>query len=195
MKPRTFFISDTHFGHANILKFEPKNRPFKTIEEHDEKIVKTWNHYIRPFDVVYHMGDIGMKCTSEYMKSIFDRLNGVKILIRGNHDKYTDGSLYRLGFSAILQEAKVRINKNTIVKVSHYPYLEGELDQLDYVPNSPELRPTDEGMWLLHGHSHGNTPKIVRETKVINLCWDHWKKPVSVKEIIKIIKEKESENH
>lgn len=189
MRRRTYFISDTHFGHAKILEFEPINRPFKTIEGHDEFIVRQWNHYIRDCDIVYHMGDIGMKCSSAYMKKIFSQLNGTKILIRGNHDKYTDGSLYNLGFSAILQEAKVRINKKTIVKVSHYPYLETDLDQLEYVPAHPALRPVKENIWLLSGHSHGNTPKIDPEKKMINLCWDHWKRPVSAEEIINIIKD------
>ncbi|MHA1669790.1 MAG: metallophosphoesterase [Promethearchaeota archaeon] len=191
MKRRVYFISDTHFGHANILKFEPVNRPFKTIEDHDRAIIRQWNHYIKDTDIVYHMGDIGMKCRSEYMKKIFDQLNGIKILIRGNHDKYTDSAIHWLGFTTIVQEAKIRLNKHRIVKVSHYPYLETEKG-LDYVPAYPELRPTDEGIWLLHGHSHGNSPMIVPEKKMINLCWDHWKRPVSAEELISIIDKEEN---
>ena len=189
MKINTWIISDTHFGHENILKFEPINRPYKTIEEHDIKIIKQWNHYIKPTDVVYHLGDIGMKCTKTYMKDIFKQLNGTKILVRGNHDKYTDGSIYELGFSAILQEAKLKIGKKTIIKLSHYPYIEAELDQLEYTPRYPELRPAKEDMWLVHGHSHGNTPQIDVALKQINICWDHWHRPVRTEEILKIIQE------
>lgn len=81
----TFFISDTHFGHANILKYEPQHRPFATIEEHDEELVRRWNSVVRPKDTVWHLGDV------LFGVEAFDtlgRLNGTKNLILGNHDKY-----------------------------------------------------------------------------------------------------------
>lgn len=80
-----FFISDTHFGHKNIIQFEPMHRPFKTIGEHDAELIRRWNSVVTPKDMVYHLGDFAFsKKALEYAA----QLNGKKILIMGNHDCY-----------------------------------------------------------------------------------------------------------
>ena len=53
---KTFFISDLQFGHKNCLAFD--NRPFKTIEEHDEQLIKRWNNVVGEADDIWIMGDI-----------------------------------------------------------------------------------------------------------------------------------------
>lgn len=82
-----FLISDTHFGHENILKFTKpdgsKLRDFHYIEEMDEHIIYCWNSVVKPADKVYHLGDVTMH---KQDFSIMDRLNGHKRLVRGNHD-------------------------------------------------------------------------------------------------------------
>ncbi len=45
-----FYISDWHYGHANVLAFD--NRPFKTIEEMDNALVERWNAVVKPGDTV-----------------------------------------------------------------------------------------------------------------------------------------------
>lgn len=85
-----FFISDTHFGHANILTFTRDNgttkvRPeFATVEEMDETMIARWNARVRPTDHVYHCGDVAMYRPS--LLKVMPRLRGHKRLIRGNHD-------------------------------------------------------------------------------------------------------------
>lgn len=79
----TFFISDTHFGHANILKFEPYARPFPDIRTHDIELVCRWNSVVRKKDIVYHLGDFAMGSQGI---EIAAHLNGDKRLIMGNHD-------------------------------------------------------------------------------------------------------------
>lgn len=82
-----FFISDTHFGHANILNFTTyegeRLRHFDTVEEMDEHMVKQWNDTVGPNDTVYHLGDVTMNAK---FLPIVGRLNGRKKLVRGNHD-------------------------------------------------------------------------------------------------------------
>lgn len=73
-----YFISDPHFGHSNILKFE--RNEFKSIEEHDAFIVASINKVVTKFDTLYLLGDIGE------LENV-TKLNGKKILIMGNHDK------------------------------------------------------------------------------------------------------------
>lgn len=84
--PKTMFISDLHFGHKNVLSFD--NRPFSTIEEHDQKLIENWNKRVSADDSVWILGDIsfhGPKKTLEILK----QLNGHKYLIKGNHDWQT----------------------------------------------------------------------------------------------------------
>lgn len=81
----TFFIADTHFGHENIIKYEPVLRPFATIEEHNEELIKRWNAKVTPNDTVWHLGDVLFKQPSF---SILSRLNGMKRLVLGNHDHF-----------------------------------------------------------------------------------------------------------
>jgi calcineurin-like phosphoesterase family protein len=92
--PEVFFIGDTHFGHKNILKYEPdarqykefsSSRPFKDIDEHDEYLVSEWNKVVSPLDIVFHLGDF---CMGKKSIEIASCLNGRKRLILGNHDVY-----------------------------------------------------------------------------------------------------------
>lgn len=81
----TYFISDTHFGHKNILEYEKEARPFDSLEEMNEKIIENWNKTVRPKDVVFHLGDFAF---GKFNINIAERLNGRKKLVLGNHDVY-----------------------------------------------------------------------------------------------------------
>ena len=90
--PSVFLIADTHFGHKGMCTFTrndgtTKLRPFDTVEEMDEFMVKAWNDKVKPTDKVYHLGDVVINKKS---LPIMDRLNGDKVLIRGNHDIFHD---------------------------------------------------------------------------------------------------------
>jgi calcineurin-like phosphoesterase family protein len=75
------FIADLHFGHGNMAI----KRGFTTVEEHDEYIITKWNSVVNKRDITYILGDITMEKTSSYY--LLDRLNGIKKVILGNHDK------------------------------------------------------------------------------------------------------------
>lgn len=83
-----FFISDTHYGHENACTLFKRIdgsplRPFSCAQECDQYQEEQWNKTVRPNDKIYHLGDITM--SKKYLP-ILDRLNGEKVLIRGNHD-------------------------------------------------------------------------------------------------------------
>jgi calcineurin-like phosphoesterase family protein len=86
--PETWFISDTHFGHKNIIEYEPEARPFKDVKEMNEYIIHRWNDVVRDVDLVYHLGDF---CFGKDNVDIAGRLKGRKILVMGNHDNYSSG--------------------------------------------------------------------------------------------------------
>lgn len=81
----TWFTSDSHFNHKNILEYEKEKRPFKTIEEMNEVLIDNWNSVVLPRDRVYHLGDF---CLSKHSIELAARLNGRKRLILGNHDTH-----------------------------------------------------------------------------------------------------------
>lgn len=85
MSIETWFISDTHFGHKNILEYQKNNRPFSSLNEMHEVMIERWNGVVKPKDNVWHLGDVAF---GKANLDILARLNGVKRLIMGNHDHY-----------------------------------------------------------------------------------------------------------
>jgi calcineurin-like phosphoesterase family protein len=89
--PAVFLTSDTHFGHTGVCRFTnsdgSKMRPWTDPDEMDEEMVKRWNDRVRPNDKVYHLGDVVI---NRKALKIMSRLNGDKVLIRGNHDIFRD---------------------------------------------------------------------------------------------------------
>ena len=73
-----YFTSDLHLGHRNIIRL--CNRPFATIEEMDETLIRNWNAKVTNGDTVYILGDLlfrNEKSAEEYLK----QLKGKKHLI------------------------------------------------------------------------------------------------------------------
>jgi calcineurin-like phosphoesterase family protein len=85
--PNVFITSDTHFGHAGVCRFlrddGTKLRPWDNPAEMDEALVANWNSVVGPKDKVYHLGDVVIN--RKALKTL-SRLNGEKVLIKGNHD-------------------------------------------------------------------------------------------------------------
>ena len=78
------FIADLHLGHTNMAL----HRGFSSVEEHDEHIIAKWNSVVTKRDVTYILGDVTMEKSAPY--PLLDRLNGVKHIVLGNHDRRQD---------------------------------------------------------------------------------------------------------
>lgn len=100
VSPRIFIISDTHFGHYNIIKY--CNRPFETVEQMNETIIENWNKVVGPNDIVIHCGDfyLGRGARQTAPREFRRRLNGKIILILGNHDDKRCAFVSDCGFNA-----------------------------------------------------------------------------------------------
>lgn len=132
-----YYISDLHLGHANVIRFD--SRPFDSVEEMEEEIVKRWNKRVKPQDTVNILGDFCWKTESEWIR-ILQRLNGNKVLIRGNHDpKQVSGKLRK--YFADVKDYKEIIDNGRRVCMSHFPML---LHKHSYDPNC----------YMLCGHVH-----------------------------------------
>ena len=83
---KVFFTGDLHFGHENVIVFD--NRPFKTVEEMDEELIRRWNAKVDKGDLTYVLGDMIWKTRNDDAPSLINKLNGQIILIKGNHDRF-----------------------------------------------------------------------------------------------------------
>ena len=139
-----WWTADLHLGHKAIIKMQ--NRPFADVEEMNETIIANYNARVGKNDKVYILGDITHHLPEEEARKIIKRLNGVKHLIIGNHDKITkvDGV-----FESV--EMLTRVSDfNKIFWVCHYPLLSWN-----------HIR---SGTIHLHGHIH-STPEYNMKNK------------------------------
>jgi calcineurin-like phosphoesterase family protein len=134
-----FFTSDAHFGHEHII--ELSHRPFSSLNEMHEVIVRNWNNVVTKNDIVYFLGDFAFRMSSiDYMREIFNSLNGSKYLICGNHDK-NNKVPNSLDWADIWDTHTIKVEGKHIF-LSHYPHRSW--------PGSVH------GSWHLYGHSHGS---------------------------------------
>jgi len=138
-----WFTSDTHFGHANIIKYA--KRPFSSVQEMDRTLVQNWNELVRDDDHVYHLGDFACGTSPAYVGRILEQLSGRKHLVLGNHDKAIRRSdALREHFVWVRDVAEITLDKQPIT-LHHYAMR---------VWNKSHY-----GAWQLYGHSHGNLPE------------------------------------
>lgn len=135
----TYFTSDTHFGHGNIIKY--CSRPFSSVPEMDEALIHNWNSVVTPEDRIFHLGDVAF-AKPERVFEILSRLNGQKILIWGNHDRHLRKNKAIESFFEethdIYEEDFDVFGDSVRVVMCHYPMAEW---------HAPAIH--------IHGHTHG----------------------------------------
>lgn len=141
---RIFIISDTHFGHENILRFRDSAsneliRNFSDVHDMNEHMVERWNKTINDDDIVYHLGDVYFGKGHE----VLGRLKGRKRLILGNHDNAKDQNLQKY-FQKI---SMWRMFPEYNCLLTHVPIHESGLYKVQY---------------NLHGHIHQNASPTER---------------------------------
>lgn len=136
-----WFISDTHFFHANMLKFKDDGggliRPFTDVKEMNEYMVMKWNSVVKDNDNVYHLGDVTFDYGKEF-NQLMSRLKGRKRLILGNHDKIKGTNLMDWFEKVDLWKGFKEGN----FTASHIPLM---------------LQSLRDGAYNVHGHVHQNS--------------------------------------
>lgn len=168
--PETLFTSDSHVGHANLIRARlDTHRLFSTVEEHDEALIAAWNAAVGPDDTVWHLGDFCYRCSEAYARSAFGRLNGRRrFLVRGNHDRIS----VRLPWDGIFDVAQVSVpDPATGAPVGLFLF--------HYACQVwPRMH---RGDIHLYGHSHGTLPGTAASTDVGVDCFNF--RPVTMGEI------------
>lgn len=128
-----WFTSDLHLGHKAVINM--CERPFETVEEMNEMLIQNFNSCVKKNDTVYILGDIAHRTPVADVNQMIRRLNGKKILCKGNHDKKYDAAL----FEKICDFTEISVN-GVNVSLMHYPMMAW-----------PKSR---HGSLHLHGHIH-----------------------------------------
>lgn len=163
-----FIISDTHFGHSNILSFKNKDgtkvRDFEDVEHMNEVMVERWNKVVGDSDIVYHLGDVYF----DDGHKVLSRLKGKKRLLVGNHDNPKSEYLLK-HFQKIMLWREF---KEFDCVMTHVPVHESSLYKRKY---------------NLHGHVHrGNHRGLIEDERYINCCVEvNDYTPRSIEDILK----------
>lgn len=132
-----FFTSDLHFGHNNIIKYCA--RPFKNADEMNDALIRNWNEKVTNEDDVYVIGDFSMHQKAATISDILLRLNGIKHLIKGNHDDKREIKK-TVGWASVNTLLDLKIDGEKL-RLFHYPIVDWR---------GPRM--------LFHGHIHGQHP-------------------------------------
>ena len=119
MNENVWFTSDSHFYHANIIKY--CNRPFASVEEMNEKLIENWNSVVGKDDLVWCLGDFCLgPDQKKHIPELVSKLNGRINLVLGNHDHNSVKFYYDAGFIRVY-DRKVIINDFVIL--THAPLM------------------------------------------------------------------------
>ena len=177
-----YFTADTHFLHNQILAYD--SRPYLDMDAMIRDMIQRWNQTVRKTDIVYHVGDFAFGHPRRWAP-IVKKLQGRITLIRGNHDLQNGATASRLTVenSALFNDVgdieQISLGGIPIV-ICHYPYT-----CLDGDDRIKDMRPKDNGKWLIHGHTHKRPVVTDRQINVGTMLWGY--KPVSQKEICNLI--------
>lgn len=119
-------------------------RPFKSLDEMHEYMLKKWNGKITNADTVYILGDIALRGKNDALIGLVAQLKGKKVLIKGNHDDLTDYR-YKQLFAEILDYKELTENfdgQAYKLVLCHYPIL--------------MWNGQHKGTILLYGHTHSS---------------------------------------
>lgn len=206
-----YLTSDLHLNHTRCLELLP-NRPFKTLDEMNEKLINNYNRTIKYDDVVIILGDLLMGGNKqESIPKLLPQLHGHKILIRGNHEMafgdarpgkqetaeklYLDNGILKVYDGCVNLEQVLVDNQEPIpydlsfIKLCHFNFLgipdhiENRTEKLKY----EELCVEDDNIsWLLHGHRHSLIPMSRPRMYDVGVDANNFK-PVSLNEIVSSI--------
>lgn len=168
-------MSDTHFGHGNIIRF--CNRPYSSVEEMNKDLIERFNAKSSRDTTVYHLGDVFFGDLDRWQE-IFDKLIFKKlIVVKGNHDKnfekwFLDKKPQNVDFVDHLVE---KINGRYIT-LNHYPMLSWFNDCY--------------GAWNLYGHHHNTLEKSIFKSMDVGVDTNNMN-PYTFEEVDEIMSHKE----
>lgn len=114
-----WLTSDLHLNHKNVIEYN--NRPFSSVDEMNEKLIRNWNETVPEDGIVFDLGDLCFGGSSVW-NELIPQLHGKHYLILGNHDfkNYRDG--YSKYFELVTQQMYIQVD-GISVYLNHFPFL------------------------------------------------------------------------
>lgn len=128
-----FYTADPHFGSETII--ESTGRPFASVREMDEELIRRWNGAVSEEDTIYVLGDVGCHCAPLPVEQL-TQLRGHKHLIRGNHDMVLQEQKSLLDHFETVSDYLEITDGGIRITLCHYPIV---YNQFGY---------------MIHGHLH-----------------------------------------
>jgi len=139
---RVWLISDTHFDHANIIRY--CHRPFESVDEMNSTLVKNWNETVAPDDVIYFLGDMAFGRGSRRSRWWVGQLRGKIVWVKGSHD-------HGIRVSSIISNVeRVVLSESIACRDVEFMLVH---DTFDAVVDGWRG-------WVIHGHNHDSRPHI-----------------------------------
>ena len=167
-----YYTSDLHFGHRKVIEMD--GRPFETIEEMDETLIRLWNERVTDEDDVYIVGDFAYH--NEYTATWYlRRLMGRKHLIIGNHDHHTIEDPKAMECFTLVDKMMRIMDRDRSVSLCHFPVAEWNGKR--------------RGGYHVHGHIHCRRDEVYefmsQYDKALNAgCMINGYRPVTLDELI-----------
>lgn len=146
------FTSDLHFGHKNVIHF--CNRPYSSVEEMDDALIKNWNNNVGINDTVYSLGDMFFANISR-IEEILSQLNGNIVYVHGNH------------CNTVINQSSRILQKKLMHSISSYKEI--KIEGIPIILFHYGMRVWNKqhyGSWHLYGHSHGNLEPMGKSVDV-----------------------------
>lgn len=160
-----YVISDHHFYHNNIIEYT--DRPFRSVEEMNSNMIKKWNNSVSKNDTVIYGGDL-LFGSAEKANELIDNLNGNMMIIKGNHDSFSQENL------------KAPTVEDTILQYDGFRF---------WYTHRPDNIPDDWNQWKLHGHVHNDMDFIDYQNNRVNVSVEVLEyNPIPLKMITKALK-------
>lgn len=187
------YTSDLHFGHTNILTYEPSRFTVlglsdgATVADMNDGLVDWWNATVSDADTTWVLGDLCMGKVAETLQWV-SRLRGQIKLVPGNHDRMHPimhkSDAKTAEWVAAYEAVGVEVASTDlwqefdgqVARVCHFPYDGDHTENERY----PGFRPDDEGLPLVHGHVHGLWQTRGRQ---FNVGFDAWGRFITPQEI------------
>ena len=178
---KTYFISDLHLNHFNILRFEPtridatleymikvekliidftrddvledyntedKNLVKTVLKYHDDMLIYKWNKKVKKTDIIWFIGDLGFG-NKEYLRECISKLQGIKKMVKGNHDTLPNDFYIDCGFTEVINRKRQIILKDFFV-LTHEP--------------AQWMNPVSSPYFYIYGHVH-SSPYCLTKTE------------------------------
>ena len=163
-----FFSSDLHYNHARIIQYT--NRPFNSVTEMNEELIRRWNEKVPKNATVIFCGDFVFGNSNTFYE-VYNKLNGQIIFVYGNHDKPIPKEIRKYDV------VEFSYNKNYFF-CSHYAHKVWNLSH--------------HGSIHLYGHSHGSLEDDKNSLSMdVGIDCHKNLEPFSVEEVLEFMKTKE----